>query len=65
MEIFKCVKSPMKKITSQPNHLTKRIEKQFVTRLLQESGFPKGKKVYVKDQHGKLIVRFTKDFRYE
>lgn len=55
-----------KKITSnRDKHLTKKAEKQFVARILQESGFPKGKKVFIRDQQGKLIVRFTKDFRYE
>lgn len=56
----------MKKIIKkEANHLTKKAEQQFVARILQESGFPKGKRAFVRDQHGKLIVRFTKNFNYE
>jgi hypothetical protein len=56
----------MKKIIrKEPNHLTKKAEQQFVARILQEAGFPKGIRAYVRDQHGKLIVRFTKNSNYE
>lgn len=55
----------IKNIKKEAKHLSPNIQKQFVARILRESGFPPNKKVFVRDQHGKIIVRFDKNSNYE
>lgn len=47
-------------IKKESNQLNRTLQKDFVCRLLLDSGFPPSKKAYIRNRNGVLIVRFDK-----